>query len=44
MLGIAFGIFTVAKITVTKIQAKYPPTFDCTDVDNQFADNQDLYK
>ena len=44
MLLIAFAIFTFAKITVTKIQAKYPPTFDCTDVDSQFASNQELYK
>ena len=44
MLGIALIIFSWAKIKVTNIQAKYPPTFDCTDVDGQFASQPDLYK
>ena len=44
LLGIALVIFSVAKFYVTTIQAKYPPTFDCTDVDSQFAGQPDLYK
>ena len=44
MLGIALIIFSWAKVKVTNIQAKYPPTFDCTDVDGQFASQPDLYK
>ena len=44
LLLIAFVIFAVAKIFVTRIQAKYPPTFDCSDVDSQFAANITQYK
>ena len=32
LLGLAFALFTFAKIKVASIQEKYPPTFDCSDI------------
>ena len=32
LLGLAFALFTYAKMKVSDIQERYPPTFDCTDI------------
>ena len=44
ILALAFVIFTFAKISVVRSQAKYPPTLDCTSIDNQFTSDQALFK
>ena len=44
LLALAFAIFTFAKIAVVNTQKKYPPTFDCTDIDAMFGTNVDTYK
>ena len=44
ILALALVLFSVAKIYVSKVQKAYPPTFDCADIDRQFAGDAELYK
>ena len=44
LLALAFALFTFCKIAVVNTQKKYPPTFDCSDIDAMFGTDLDAYK
>ena len=44
LLSLAFALFTFAKIQVADIQERYPPTFDCSDIQSQFEDDPVQYE